>query len=182
MRLFVGIALDERTTRALEQVRERLVAPGLRWIRPEDRHLTLLFLGKADEGQVTCLAARLAEVQSQPCPIRIAGLGFFARTGVFWAGVQVTPELLALQQRVITATRGCGFVPEDRAYHPHITLVRQPGRGGAGLLRKLEKTVERGRFHLEEEFMAEEFLLYESFPGSGGSHYEVRMSFALRNI
>lgn len=182
MRLFVGIALDERAGRALEQVRERLAGrgDGLRWSRAEDRHVTLQFLGKADEGQVSCLAVRLAEVPGGPVPVRIAGLGFFARAGVFWAGVERTGELLALQQRVVAATRGCGFVPEERDYHPHITLARQRGRGGAGDLRKLEKSVERGRFRLGEEFTAEEFLLYESIAGADGSRYEVRARFALR--
>lgn len=182
MRLFVGIELDEQAGRALDQVQERLAAAGggLRWSRPGDRHVTLQFLGKADVGQFTCLQAHLAEVREQPCPVRLSGLGFFVRAGVFWAGVERTPGLLELRHKIMAATRICGFTPEMRPYHPHITLARQRGRGFSVELRKLQQGVASGDFQMETEFLASEFLLYDSMPGAIGSRYEVRARLALR--
>jgi 2'-5' RNA ligase len=176
MRLFVAIALTAEAAEALARVRERLAAAGdaLRWTEPESWHVTLQFLGNASEEQASCVAGRLAEVRAERVPVRLEGLGFFARAGVFYAGVALTPELLALEQKVTAATRGCGFLPEERAYNPHITLARVKGRGAASALRPLQQAVERNRTNLAAEFVAEEFLLYESFPGPEGSRYEVR--------
>jgi len=176
MRLFVGIALAPEAVDALLGVRERFGAFGgeLRWPAAESWHVTLQFLGQADEAQTVCVQAKLGEVRPARVPVRIGELGFFERAGVFFAGVALTPELLALQQRVVAATRRCGFVPEDRAYSPHITLARARGRGGARALGPLKKAVERSGFQPEAEFVAEEFVLYESFPGPEGSRYEVR--------
>ncbi len=106
------------------------MADGLRWSAPESWHITLQFLGNTP--QYECIVARLRELRSPPVPIQLEGLGFFERAGVFFAGVGLTPELQALQQRVTAATGLCGFIPETRPYHPHITLARSKGKGAMG--------------------------------------------------
>jgi RNA 2',3'-cyclic 3'-phosphodiesterase len=180
MRLFVGIALNEETTAALRSVRERFAAAGgeVRWAVEATWHVTLQFLGEASEEPAACAAERLRGIEADRVPVRIEELGFFERAGVFYAGVGLTPELLALEQKVTAATRGCGFLPEARAYHPHITLAKAKGRR-AGAMDGLRKAVERATIALKSEFVAEEFLLYESFPGPEGSRYEVRERFGL---
>ncbi|HEX3986079.1 MAG TPA: RNA 2',3'-cyclic phosphodiesterase [Acidobacteriaceae bacterium] len=181
MRLFIGIAAAEEAKRALLAVRERLSCGegNLRWAGPESRHVTLQFLGQTSEEAARCVVEKLGAVRAEPVPVRVEGLGFFERAGVFWAGVALTPELLALQQTVVAALRGCGFVPEDRAYRPHITLARVKGRAGARALAPMRKAVENDRIDLRAEFVAEEFLLYESIPGPEGSRYEVRGRYRL---
>jgi 2'-5' RNA ligase len=181
MRLFIGIVLAPEAANALRAVRERFaaLAADLRWATPESWHVTLQFLGNTSEAQAGCVVEKLAAVQAARVPVRIAGLGFFERAGVFWAGVEPTPELLALEQQVVAATRLCGFVPEARPYNPHITLARVKGRIGAKALAPLKKSVERSKVDVNAEFTAEEFLLYESVPAPEGSRYEVRGRFPL---
>lgn len=182
MRLFIGIALAEQANQALLGVRERFARlssgeSDLRWSAPESWHVTLQFLGSADGEQTACVTDKLGAVRAARAPVRIEGLGFFERAGVFWAGVALAPELLALEQEVVAATRRCGFVPEDRAYRPHITLARAKGHGGARALAPLRKAVEAGNADVRAEFVATEFVLYESLPGPEGSRYEVRARF-----
>lgn len=184
MRLFIGIALASNAAEALMHVCQQFAsAPGdLRWSSPESWHVTLQFLGNTLEEQERCVVTSLAGIREARVPVRIAGLGFFERAGVFFAGVTLTPELLALQQRVTAATRSCGFVPEARPYHPHITLARSKGRAGATALGSLKKAVDRSNVLLDAGFTAEEFVLYQSFPGPEGSRYEVRARFPLGSL
>jgi RNA 2',3'-cyclic 3'-phosphodiesterase len=108
--------------------------------------------------------------------ICLEGTGFFDRAGVFFAGVNVSPELRMLQKRVVAGTEPCGFTPEDRPFHPHVTLARAKGENRQAL-RKLKPRVDlKATF---PEFAATEFLLYEAFLGSRGSRYEVRERFEL---
>ncbi len=181
MRLFVGIALAPQAAKALGEIRDRLAAVGndLRWSAEESWHVTLQFLGAASDEQAACVRSQLGEVRSAPVPVRLAGLGFFERAGVFHAGVDLSPGLLALQQGVTAATRGCGFLLEARAYNPHITLARNKGRSGARALAPLKKALERSRLSISAEFLAGEFLLYESIPGPEVPRYEVRARFPL---
>jgi len=181
MRLFIGIALAQEATDTLRRVRDRLAPAGgeLRWSAEESWHVTLQFLGAASAEEAACVMEQLGEVRSAPVPMRLDGVGFFERAGVFHAGVDLTPGLLALQQRVTAATRQCGFLPEERAYHPHITLPRAKGRHGPGALAPLKKALEKFRLVVHAEFLASEFLLYESIPRPEGSRYQVRARFPL---
>jgi 2'-5' RNA ligase len=179
MRLFVGIPLAAAVIDQLSAISVRLRSneDGLRWSAPESWHITLQFLGNTGQEQYDCTVARLAEVRSHAFTIRLEELGLFERAGVFFAGVSLTPELLALQQRVTAATGPCGFIPETRPYHPHVTLARTKGKGR---LRGLDEL--KARIHRQPAFsgfVAQEFVLYESVTKPTGALYEVRERFRL---
>jgi RNA 2',3'-cyclic 3'-phosphodiesterase len=179
MRLFIGISLAASVIEQLEKVsmRHRMEGDGLRWSTPESWHITLQFLGNTSETQCECVVARLRELHAGPVPIELDELGYFDRAGIFYAGVALTPELLALQQKVTAATLPCGFTPEDRPYRPHITLARSKGRRKAtGLEGMKTKIRQQPKF---DRFVAEEVLLYESFTRPTGSQYVILGRFRL---
>jgi 2'-5' RNA ligase len=107
--------------------------------------------------------------------VRIEELGFLERAGVFCANVGLTPELLSLEQRVVAATGLCGFAHEARPYHPHITLARNKGAGSG--LRELKARIQRQPAFTQ--FVADEFLLYESHLSTSGARYAIRERFKL---
>ncbi|HWE87182.1 MAG TPA: RNA 2',3'-cyclic phosphodiesterase [Terracidiphilus sp.] len=175
MRLFIGIPMAEAVIHELASIRAHLERPGdgLRWSAPESWHITLQFLGNTAPDQYQCTVAGLRTLTSPLVPIKLDRLGFFDRAGVFFASVLLSPELIALQRRVVAATAQCGFIPETRPYHPHITLARV--RGQSNGIRQLKTTIlPEPRF---PAFAVREFLLYESFPNSAGSRYEIRERF-----
>jgi len=180
MRLFVGIPLAESAIRELAAVVEQLrdvegagQSAALRWAAPESWHITLQFLGNTTMEQLECLKVKLAEVRAAQLSVQLGELGCFERAGVLFADVLVTPELAALQRKVIAATSRCGFAAEARPFHPHITLVRTNSRERGRELRALRGSVSSPPNF--PSFFAREFLLYESHLGMGGSKYEVRM-------
>ncbi len=177
MRLFVGLPLAPVLVDELAAIsmRWRSSQDGLRWSEPASWHITLQFLGSTAEEKYECILARLREVRSPAVPIALEGLGFFDRAGIFFAGVALTPELIAIQQQVTLATSPCGFIPETRPYHPHITLARTKSKAKA--LENLKAMIQRQpKF---TGYVAEEFLLYESVSTPTGSLYEVRERLSL---
>lgn len=181
MRLFLGIPLAAKVKEELTSITHRLrsIDDGLRWSSPESWHITLQFLGSVQPDQYACLGPQLHKLDAQPVSIQPEGLRSFLRAGVFILTVNLTPSLLLLQQHVVAATAPCGFVPESRAYQPHITLARSRGKPSPSTLRNLEsRTARQPRF---STFVAAEFLLYESFLGTSGSRYEIRDRFPLRS-
>jgi len=203
MRLFVGIPLADAVTRELSDLVARLGSKddGLRWTAPESWHITLQFLGNATTEQFECLKARLSDVCIAPVPVQLSELGCFDRAGVFFADVEVTPEMSALQQRVVAATSRCRLQVEARPFHPHITLARKTGQKRTrdqgtrkagrharaekmglekiGLDRSLKKLVAGAGRPGFTPFTAREFVLYESHLGEGGSKYAAQMRVAL---
>ena len=177
MRLFIGIPLAPAVVNELAALTARLKSPtdGLRWSAEAGWHITLQFLGQTYDEQYACVTGALRQIRHAPFEIQLDPPGFFDRSGVFFAGAHLSAELIGLQELVVAATKPCGFVPEDRPYHPHITLARD--KGGREGLRRL-----KGRVPVDVQFpgfRASEFLLYQSFPGPGGSRYEVRERFHL---
>ena len=156
---------------------QRHGSDGLRWTEPESWHITLQFLGNSTAEQLDCLKARLGELRSKEAPVLLGKLSCFDRAGVLFAEVTVTPELAALQQKILAATDQCGFVAETRPFHPHITLARSKGQGRGTDLRKLLD--DAGGQPAFTRFAAREFLLYESHLGAGGAKYEIRQRFPL---
>jgi RNA 2',3'-cyclic 3'-phosphodiesterase len=180
MRLFAGIPLAAALIDELSAVSVRLrsSADGLRWSAPESWHITLQFLGNTSQEQYECTVARLHELRSPSVAIQVEGLGLFERAGVFFAGVRLTPELRALQERVTAATGLCGFIPETRPYHPHVTLARTKGKERTHGLNELKSRIHRQPAFTS--FVAEEFVLYESVTRPTGALYEVRERFRLK--
>lgn len=179
MRLFVGIALSPEVIEVLERLTKSLRTTGdqLRWTSTETWHITLQFLGETSAERYQCIVRNLAAIRAHEVPIWMSGTGIFDRAGVFWAGVTVSPELRLLEKAVRAASSGCGFISEDRPYHPHVTLARAKGDDRVRELRALQSRVKE-QVGLPA-FRASEFLLYESFLGSAGTRHEVRERFQL---
>jgi 2'-5' RNA ligase len=186
LRLFIGIPLAAATASELIAVvdhlrstaNQRTESGSLRWSAPESWHITLQFLGSTTPQQYECVTAGLRELHHPPVSIALGAIGTFDRAGVLFVDVRVSPQLVALQQAVTNVTAPCGFVPETRPYHPHITLARRKGKSRGEELRNLKLQI--GRQPDLSSFTAESFLLYESIPTPEGSRYEVRERFSLR--
>lgn len=182
MRLFVGIPLSSEVRTKLATSLEPAIAKagGWRWALPDTWHLTLLFLGNTSPERCDLVSARLRAIQSPGVSVQLEGFDFFERDGIFLAGVSVCPALSALHQKVSEAGAQSGFEAEMRPYHPHITLARAQGKVRSQTIRALRDTLPA---HPEfPPFLAEEFLLFESFLGQAGARYEVRERFALTGI
>jgi 2'-5' RNA ligase len=134
MRLFVALEVPEPPRRDLrrrvEGVRDRL--PRARWVDLDDVHLTLLFLGETTDAEVPAFAAALREpfARCPPLDLRLASGGTFPPgrpARVAWVGVEAPPELSLLQEEITeVAVDTLGFTPEERGFHPHVTLARCP--------------------------------------------------------
>lgn len=128
-RLFLAVPLPAEVRPALAPLAAGL--PGARWVRPEQLHLTLRFLGDTPPDLQRALVARLAAAGPWPRPqLGLQGPGVFPRTGPprsLWLGVARTPELASLQARVEALVVDLGFPPEPRPFQPHLTLARLRG-------------------------------------------------------
>lgn len=135
MRLFVAIDLNDAARKAIA-VEQRRLAEGLgspaslKWVRPEQMHLTLAFLGEIEEARAAALIDAMGEDidEAQPFLIVIAGLGVFPPQGaprVLWIGLSTGAcEVIELQRRVVDRLSRIGVTLERRAFHPHLTLAR----------------------------------------------------------
>ena len=117
---------------ALAPLRQRHEKLPVKWVRPENIHLSLKFLGEVEETREPELRAALKQAagsRSEPRPfaLQITGFGVFPdyhRPHVLWAGITPEPGLELLQHEVEQAFAPLGFPTEARAFRPHVTLGR----------------------------------------------------------
>lgn len=180
MRLFVGLAVDEAVKETLERLTLRLRAKddGLRWSTPDQWHVTLVFLGEVDDEERTRLVGELGKLRQLELSLKMERLGVFERTGILYAEVEVSAELLRLYEAVAAAVRRVGMEVEERPYRAHITLARSRNRDGKKTIEQLRRSAEQQRLNARWE--VPEFLLYESQLSPRGSTYVVRERFWLR--
>lgn len=147
LRLFISInfsrGLAERIKETVRRLREEL--PGVRWVRPENFHITLKFLGDVSEEQVPRIQKAIAEVarERSPLKIRLKDTGVFPsgrRPRVVWLGIDEGSEDITALARALEKTLApLGFRPEKRNFTPHLTLGRikdgKSGRKAAKLFR-----------------------------------------------
>ncbi len=126
-RLFFALWPDARLQERLHVLaREAVAGRRGRWLAAQNLHLTLVFLGYVSAGQRACLERVAAEVCATPFTLVLDQLGCFRRAGILWAGARDVPQALrALVQGLNAGMRGCGLTPDEREFHPHVTLVRK---------------------------------------------------------
>src|SRR5579871_841272 len=81
LRLFLAIDLPDAVRSGLDAAAApaRARGTGVRWVRTESLHLTLVFLGERPARQVDAIAARVAAVCAAQTPfaLRVEGMGCF---------------------------------------------------------------------------------------------------------
>ena len=168
-RLFVAIDMPESVTQPLIELNPHQA--GMRWLRAEQIHLTLSFLGSVGPIAEETLREKLAAVRFTAFFMPVIGVGAFPSKGkpnVLWAGVGTGhPQLYHVYKRVQEAALGAGLEPDLRSFHPHITFAR---------CRDVSAEAARAFLKQNADFDAglvrvESFSLYSSIPGPLGSAY-----------
>lgn len=134
MRLFLALDLTQEVREEISglQARLRQGCPGWRWLPVEGIHLTFRFLGEVRSEAVALQRRAWLEAARSCAPVsfRLGETGAFpslARPRVLWIGVaEESPPggLTTLASAIEDAARREGFAPEDRPFHPHLTLAR----------------------------------------------------------
>lgn len=132
MRCFIAIELSQEIKQALGQIEEELQKKirGVKWVKPDNIHLTLKFLGNIEKETVEDIKKILDEVSSgaQPFKIRLSAAGAFpspSRPRVIWVGIdEGKTESTELADRIDEEVEYLGIEKESRAFHPHLTLAR----------------------------------------------------------
>ena len=167
MRLFLGMPIPPELAQSLTRRTQAIELPKGRRTPPENIHLTLVFLGQVPEPTLPHIEREISELNFAPFPLKLTSINTFPRGGVLVAEVEPARALLHLQERVAAAMARCGFAPEDRPYHPHITLARFHGP------LRLSQSQQSLPTSLQRSFTADTVNLYRSNLTPTGSHYEI---------
>jgi 2'-5' RNA ligase len=132
IRCFIAIELSREIRQFLEQIENKLKQSiiGIKWVRPENIHLTLKFLGHIDKkviGGVKKIISQIAH-EYKSFTIRLSVPGAFPNPEyprVIWIGIDIgVEECTSLAQHLEEKLVSLGIEKESRPFHPHLTLAR----------------------------------------------------------
>ncbi len=129
-RLFFAIRPDSAVQAALKRMARKVAASQQdgQCVKPENIHLTVLFLGDVESDRIDTLREIAGSVTAQTFSLSIQGTLFWKKNRIVMAKVDHYPTaLFALADALTTALIAAGFSCEDRKYKPHITLIRNVG-------------------------------------------------------
>ena len=155
IRAFIAIPLPAGVKKRVEAFQRSLKRcdPRVRWVKPDNMHLTLKFLGDIPEQRTAEIAAALNRVvlKLSPFSATIEGAGSFPskrKPRVLWVGIERgRKELKNLALQVDTSLAALGVTREKRPFSPHITVGRV----------KSLKNIEKVTAAMEHEWSGGEF-------------------------
>jgi len=96
-----------------------------RELKPEQIHLTLRFIGSVDRHITNCLQQAAGSITLPRFELAFDILGSWPRPKVVWSKPsRPPPTLSALAAQLEQVCTNCGLTAENRAYDPHLTLLR----------------------------------------------------------
>ena len=174
IRTFIAIplpaALQQKIHDKIQPLRSRLERGLIRWVKAENIHITLKFLGDTRTEELEKLKGLLAKevVEFAPFQLSVRKLGVFpnlSRPNTIWMGIAENEKLFTLQKRIQAVASQIGNVPEKRRFSAHLTLGRVSRKGYSKQARlQIRKAIEEspqydfGRVDVDSVHLIESIL------------------------
>ena len=167
IRTFIAIELPEKIGSAISKVQEGIRSYGfkIRWVRPENIHLTLKFLGNIKEADTEKVGKIVFESVKgyKPISLKAKGIGVFPgikKPRVVWTGISDQLNLLTeLQKTLDEKLEEIGFPKEKRPFRGHLTLGRVKAKIDP---KRLSDALQEFAKFESESFSADRVILYKS--------------------
>ena len=133
IRTFIAVELPEKIISSISRVQENIKSYygfKIRWVRPENIHLTLKFLGNVKKAEIEKVGEAIFESVKgySPITLRAKGIGTFPgikRPRVIWVGISGQLDLLVeLHKTLDDELEAISFPKENRTFRGHLTLGR----------------------------------------------------------
>ncbi|MCA1759499.1 MAG: RNA 2',3'-cyclic phosphodiesterase [Bacteroidales bacterium] len=131
LRTFVAVKIKPAPLllQAFINLKKELSCEPVKWVEPNNLHLTLKFLGDTFPSQVDEIGEELNQVSKQfsSFSFELEGLGYFKNKGmprVLFANIKDGEVLQLVAAEINNRLVKLGFEPENRPFKPHLTLAR----------------------------------------------------------
>ena len=158
-RTFIALEIKENIKELLSGVQRKIGSGigGIKWVKPNNLHLTLKFLGPTREDKIEYISDILEDTAGgfTRFNVSVSGFGAFPSSHnpkVIWAGLKADDVLYKIQKDIDISLESLGFVKEKRPFSPHLTIGRlRDSRAKKKLRDALEQIrTEPGSFEAEK--------------------------------
>jgi 2'-5' RNA ligase len=181
VRLFAAVDIPDKAKAEIERAVEPWhdLFPKARWVRPENWHVTVKFMGRTYPRLVDWVheSCRAAAARIRPFRVELDGVGVFPRptsARVFWVGLDDEDGGLSALASALDGELEKEFPPEKRGFTAHLTVARFNPTVKVDAARLEETAVDPSPFRVGE------LVLFQSHLSPKGARYEPLERFPLR--
>lgn len=155
----------------------------INWVKDENMHLTLKFIGKTSAKQISKIidavekgVKDLSSFQMFLERVGLFGSNYHAR--VVWLGIRENKQLRLLQENILQELEKIGILIDRQNFVPHFTL---------GRIKKIQhkdhfkRVMERAEKGFIQEVKVDSFVLFESVLTPDGPIYKTIKRFELED-
>lgn len=189
LRVFIALNLPSEIKAALHQetasLRQQIPQNVVRWVVPENLHLTLKFLGDVPTEKLPTIQAALKTALEGYGTLKLhaQGAGCFPNTHrprVVWIGLGgEVKKLVGLAERIENSLVPVGFDKEKRPFSPHLTLGRVRDGQPSAQLQVIGRAVQKVKAGTLAAWHNDHVHLMQSTLKPSGSDYTVLAEFQL---
>lgn len=178
MRIFIAVDLPEAVKKEIGRIQSFLkkAAAEVKWVKEENFHFTLKFIGETPEKKLAPVSEILEKLvqDEESFELSLKNLGVFPnfnRVRVIWLGADKGADnLKKLAQKVEENLAALGFAREEREFSGHLTLGRlKEPKNLAGL----EKFLEEESLKEIPRFLVDRIKIFQSILKLTGPEYQV---------
>lgn len=130
LRLFIGtkIYLSPKICSAINELKQQLSESEIKWVKHENYHLTLKFLGETPEYYINSIDIIIQQILNNIHTFRVElnRCDFFGGKlpQTIWIGLHKADKLIFIQKKINESLQELGFTPEAKIFIPHLTIGR----------------------------------------------------------
>lgn len=182
-RLFLAVKIfpDKKFREIYHFLKTGLVDEKIKWVEPENVHVTLRFFGDTEEDNIPGISRTLrhavAQVPAFDVVLRHAGVfGGYYKPKVIWLGLEPPEPLQDLAATVNAALVPLGYDMPEEPFIPHLTIGRIKYIRNKSYLAHL---IEKQKDVFVQALHVEAIFLFESILRPQGPLYNILERFAL---
>ena len=166
----------------IEEIQSKLTAQKIKWVEPENLHITLKFFGPSSAQQILTIKNTLDNcLKNEPKRLlRFNHLGVFGsryQPRVLWMGLEDERPLKDLERQIRASLIAAGFTYDRQNFVPHLTLARIKHLDSK---KYFQSVVDQYRAFDSGPVNVDTVYLYQSILQKSGPVYKVLHSWKLK--
>ena len=177
MRIFIGIKLDEPLMEQIEKFLEPIknINSPVRWVKRENLHITLKFIGEVPNEKFQQIAAVLSQNKftTDSFDLQITGCGKFGKgnaLNILWIGINHHKKLEEIYSTLENLLSKGGIAKENRPFNPHITVGRNRKSFN---FKSIIRILEEKQFEFISNLKVSQFQIFKSELTPDGPIYTI---------
>ncbi len=191
MRSFIAIDFSPKIIRNITEIINyfKTQTPGeaLKWVSPQNLHLTIKFLGEVPDKEIEQIKEIMAKtLLSEPAfEIGVEGLGMYPSTHkprVIWLGIKEGAPLTVIHKKLNLQLQKAGITPDKRDFNPHLTIARVRRNAEGKTVQEIGKKLSQFKVDSLGRCFIDHIVLYKSVLTPKGSIYTALLSSPLNKV